>query len=306
MKKISVSGAVLKNIAYLTMLIDHFFVVVFWELIVRQEAAGNATSVMRQIYQDGRAVGRISFVLFAFLAAESFRHTRSRRNYLLRLGLFAFVSEIPFDLAFSGKIIDLESQNIYLTLFLGVLLLVMWERAGRIGGTAPRGTTPLGGTAPRGRTPLGDTALRGTTPLGDTALRGRTPLGAAVLRCSARLGAVMLCCGAAWLLRSDYQFMGVLLILTLYLTRHREITARVLAAGCVLLLGTWGVNCLNYGGSYTAAFLLQFSTGELYGLFAFLPIALYDGSKGRQLPRAVCYGFYPVHLLVLYGIARLI
>ena len=255
MKKISVSGAVLKNIAYLTMLIDHFFVVVFWELIVRQEAAGNAASVMRQIYQDGRAVGRISFVLFAFLAAESFRHTRSRRNYLLRLGLFAFVSEIPFDLAFSGKIIDWESQNIYLTLFLGVLLLVMWERAGRI---------------------------------------------------SVRLGAVVLCCGAAWLLRSDYQFMGVLLILTLYLTRHRQITVRILAAGCVLLLGTWGVNCLHYGGSYTAAFLLQFSTGELYGLFAFLPIALYDGSKGRQLPRAVCYGFYPVHLLVLYGIARLI
>ena len=49
-----------------------------------------------------RWIGRIAFPLYAFLAAESCRYTRSRERYLLRLGLFALVSEVPFDWAFAG------------------------------------------------------------------------------------------------------------------------------------------------------------------------------------------------------------
>ena len=70
-----------------------------------------------------------------------------------------------------------------------------------------------------------------------------------------------------------------------------------------MLFGTWGVNCLKYAGSYSLNYLFQFSMGEMYGLFAVIPIFLYNGKKGRQLPKAFCYGFYPVHLLLLYGAA---
>lgn len=278
MKKFSLNNAVIKNIAYLTMLIDHFFAVVFAEIIRRYSMAGYETDLLIQIRSVGRAVGRVSFILFAFLAVESFIHTRSRRNYLLRLGVFAFVSEIPFDLAFSGQIVNRNSQNIFFTLFLGVLVLVVWEWAAKSLHMLKRS---------RVRRDAGWYLCIG------------------IFR-TVQIGSVLLGCAAAYWLSTDYKYMGVLLIFAFYLMRGRAFILKVLMAGCAMFLGMWSINYLRYVDIYSTAYILRFSMRELYGLFAFVPIALYDGTKGRQLPKAVCYGFYPVHLLLLYGIARLV
>lgn len=278
MKKFPLSNAVLKNTAYLTMFIDHFFAVVFTEIIRRYSVAGYETDKLVQIRQVGRAVGRISFILFAILAVESFMHTRSRRNYLLRLGLFAFVSEIPFDLAFSGQVFDYGSQNIFFTLFLGVLVLVVWEWAGKC-----------------------VRALHRTKMSQDVCWY----VCVGVFR-ALQLGTVLLGCLAAYYLKADYKYMGVLLIFTFYILRNKPFYIKIVPVACVMYLGILSINLLRYTGVYTTTYLLRFSLRELYGLFAFIPIALYDGNKGRQLPKAVCYGFYPVHLLLLYGIARMI
>lgn len=272
------SNAVLKNIAYLTMLTDHFFAIVFTEVMKRYAAAGNETDGLRQVYSAGRAIGRIAFVLFAYLAVEGFIHTRSRKKYLLRLGTFAFVSEVPFDLAFSKKIIDWNSQNVFFTLFLGVLVLTIWEwGANNIGMLKRR--------------------------------RGRRDLCwyvcVAVFE-AVRFGAVILCCVAAFCMRTDYKYMGVLLIFGFYLTREKGLFLKMAVAGFVMLFGMWSVNCLKYADAYSTMYLFRFSLREMYGLAAFVPIALYDGRIGRQLPKAVCYGFYPVHLLVLHGIAQIV
>ena len=48
-------------------------------------------------------------------------------KYLGRLGLFALVSEIPFDLAFEGRI-GFGHQNIMLSFFLAVAALMLYER----------------------------------------------------------------------------------------------------------------------------------------------------------------------------------
>lgn len=272
----TLSNAVLKNIAYLTMFIDHFFAVVFMEMIRNGLAAAYGADLFEGIYWAGRAIGRIAFVLFSYLAVEGFLHTRSRSKYLLRLGTFALVSEIPFDLAFSGQIIDPQSQNVYFTLFLGVLVLTVWEW------TAKKIHTPKSGEA-------------------QGVLRRHIR---SILLEAMRFGAVVGGCVAAYCLHTDYKYMGVLLIFILYLMHGRGLLPQMAVAGCVMFLGIWSANCLRYEGIYTAAYLFRFSARELYGLFAFIPIALYNGKIGRQLPKAVCYGFYPVHLLLLYGIAQ--
>ncbi|MDE6844767.1 MAG: conjugal transfer protein TraX [Lachnospiraceae bacterium] len=278
MKEVSFSSAVLKNIAYLTMLTDHFFAVVFTEVIQRHSLAGYRTDWMNSCYSVGRAIGRVSFILFCYLVVESFMHTRSRKKYLLRLGGFALVSEIPFDLAFSGKVVDCNSQNVFFTLFIGVFILVVWEWAGK----SVRMLRICNNS--------NDAGWHICITVFEILRIGIVPAGGVV----------------AYYLKTDYRYMGVFLIFIFYLFHERGIFAKMIVAGCVMFLGTWSTNCLRYADIYAASYLFRFSMREMYGLFAFVPIFLYDGSKGRQLPKAVYYGFYPVHLLVLHGIACLI
>ena len=103
------SGSTLKLIAIVSMLIDHVAAAV----IVRVLYAGHWTEQLYQIYRVMRSVGRIAFPIFCFFLVEGFEHTRDRKKYALRLFLFALISEIPFDLAFSAEILEVQYQNVF-------------------------------------------------------------------------------------------------------------------------------------------------------------------------------------------------
>jgi len=80
-----------------------------------------------------RIIGRLAFPLFVYLIAEGCRHTRSMEKYLLRLGAFALLSEIPFDLA-TGRDIDFfNNTNIFYTLWLGVLCVYAFRHSKVLG-----------------------------------------------------------------------------------------------------------------------------------------------------------------------------
>jgi len=76
-------------------------------------------------------LGRIAFPIFAFLLAEGFFHTASRKKYAGRLLLGALISEIPYDLALHGTVFYPYGQNVYWTLLLGLGLMALNEAVRR-------------------------------------------------------------------------------------------------------------------------------------------------------------------------------
>ena len=88
-----------------------------------------------------RVIGRIALPIFAFCVAEGFCHTRDRWKYLRRMGIFALVSEIPFDLVTAGKLLEFGHQNIMLTFFWAILGLLCYEALRK---KLPKGGAVLG------------------------------------------------------------------------------------------------------------------------------------------------------------------
>ncbi len=130
-----VTGSLLKWFAVCTMFLDHIGAVLLERGLLPQVSdsvlAGNSFDFLVDDYYFWntlnlilRYIGRLAFPLFCFLLVEGFLHTRSKKKYALRLGIFALISEIPFDLAVYNNFFDLKSQNVFFTLFIG--LIVLW------------------------------------------------------------------------------------------------------------------------------------------------------------------------------------
>lgn len=122
------SGSWLKLIAVVSMLIDHTAHILWWDdpamLAPLFTLAGRSVS----LYWLARKVGRLAFPIFCFLIGEGWRHTRSKEKYARNLALFALLSELPFNLMAAGSLVCPGKQNVFVTLFLGVLLLWIYDR----------------------------------------------------------------------------------------------------------------------------------------------------------------------------------
>lgn len=236
-----ISGSTLKVIAVVTMLIDHIAAAVLVRMAQAMLQGGQGVSAAYEAtYIVMRQIGRMAFPIYCFLLVEGLEHTRSKRKYAMRLAGFALLSEIPFDLAFSSRMLEFGYQNVFFTLAIGLLAMIVIDFIGR------------GSFCPANRT--GDMLIK------------------AVLTVSVALGGMVL---AAWL-QTDYSWKGVACILVLYFLRRRR--------GWQLAMG------------YVAFVVLL---GEIAALPAFLLLALYRGKKGFSC-KYFFYGFYPVHLLLLY------
>lgn len=95
----------LKLLAVLSMLIDHAGAILFPQYIWL------------------RYIGRLAFPIFAYTLVEGFMHTRDVKKYMMRMGILAVLSEIPFDLAFFGTPLEFSHQNVFFTLYLGLGML---------------------------------------------------------------------------------------------------------------------------------------------------------------------------------------
>lgn len=139
------TGNSLKVIACISMLIDHFTKIVLFggvnSLLVDQMEAGLISEEAYFQFSDFVRLklvtaGRVAYPLFCFVLVEGFRYTHDRKKYGRNLLLFAFLSEIPFDLAFfSDQSQQMGTfpfywpyQNVMWTLFLGLLTMACLEK----------------------------------------------------------------------------------------------------------------------------------------------------------------------------------
>ena len=102
----------LKLIAIITMTIDHIGII-----------------FGTPFYNFLRAVGRLSFPIFAFLLTEGYVHTKSFSKYFLRLLVLALISEVIYDYVFFGSFIYRGANNIFFTLALGLLTLFLLDKS---------------------------------------------------------------------------------------------------------------------------------------------------------------------------------
>lgn len=221
-------GTTLKLIAMISMVFDHagdmFFPDVMWP----------------------RMIGRLAMPIFSFFIAEGFSHTRDRKKYLCRLGIFALISEIPFDLAFEGKI-GFSHQNIMLSFFLAVVALMLY-----------------------------DWIQGGTKSEENHASIGKTVLDVIAVAAIAAL---------SLLLRADYTIFAVIAVSLFYVLRQKHPLVRTgVGVAFLALTRTVGYYC---------------TTG-----LSFIPLAMYNGKKGKGL-KWLFYGFYPGHLLLLAAIKHI-
>ena len=117
------SGSMLKLIAIITMFIDHAALLLAPQIPFMSAPFIAIGSKEITIYFLMRKIGRLAFPIFCFLVTEGFAHTKNKKRYALRLLLFAIISEIPFNIMVSGLVFNLKYQNVFFTLFLGVLML---------------------------------------------------------------------------------------------------------------------------------------------------------------------------------------
>ena len=142
-----------------------------------------------------------------------------------------------------------------------------------------------------GRMTLGYQNVMLTMLLGFLALLALKKLNNPVLK----VLAAAVCCGLAKLLKTDYAWGGVLLILLFGVTR--ELPRRLLwqTIGMGILCG-WVMP-----GAMIQVWGVRFGV-ELLAVFALIPIALYSGKKLGHSKAAQWgfYLFYPVHLSILW------
>ena len=222
----------LKIIALSAMTLDHVSVVFF----------GTETTLLRNI-------GRLCFPLIAFMISEGVRYTKNKRKYILSMGIFALISEIPYNLAFYGGFSEIKEQNVYFTLFFGVIAVSVT----------------------------------------DELIKNKKAYLAVFVGLFTGL--------AAYFFGGDYGFMGIIVCMGMYLSSLLPMGMNLIGYAISALLTT-----IVFGPPLN----IGYRESQLPAVLAVIPIMLYNGKKGMKLNKYLFYGYYPLHLIILYAVHTLL
>jgi hypothetical protein len=74
-----------------------------------------------------RVIGRVAFPIFAFQAVIGYEHTKDVKKHLIKMIIFAFISQIPFSLLY----ITLKQPftlNVMFTIILGLFSIILFNK----------------------------------------------------------------------------------------------------------------------------------------------------------------------------------
>lgn len=222
-------------------------------------------------------IGRIAYPIFAFMLVEGFRRTSDIKKYLLRMFVFALISEIPFDIMCGGTWFFPTQQNVMFTFLISMLLMLLMEQPKKI------------------KKPFGRYAVFALT-------------GFFVFILGFILGTITMV---------DYFGGGVVMVLCFYLFQDDRILSfevsykkdwqkvlvtwinRIAAAFLVWqisneMIGGLCVNIDVFGRTFEVVV-------ESFAILGMIPIWLYNGKKGisSKTFKYICYSFYPAHIAIL-------
>lgn len=235
-----------------------------------------------------RIIGRLSFPIFAFLISNGLRHTKSPVKYGLRLLIFAIISEIPYDLFVFDKFTPKTFDNIFFTLFLGLSFLIILKQ-----------------------------------------LQMRFKAKRSLVFVLSFLALSVICIIAA-LISCDYGYIGVLTVIIFGLFEPESRFYKPFVLFGLLFLSGWSLwSYLIYTGFNNIGFDLyripaanilfsntlpsKWNYSQFLRMLAVIPIFLYNGKSGQPknelVRKSLKYGFYlfyPLHILIIYFIGKLI
>ena len=263
------STTVLKVIAIITMLIDHL-------------GASGIVPYGSPWYTVCRVIGRLAFPLFCFCIAEGLKYSKNRKKYIVRLFIFALISEVPFDLLFHHTWFSWEGQNVIFTLLFAAIGITVYEQPELLGKIMQK--------------------------------YEKNPETYAYQNADwvVKYFILAICAVLGYVLKSDYSWFGVCLIYVMYFTgrwskpkRYTAIAATIIGYGLLSsLVPKSELNPAVFGGygSIPLISLYFYKIMIYYWLAAstsLILIMLYNNKKGKGL-KYLFYVFYPAHMLVLY------
>lgn len=255
------SADMLKCTAIITMLIDHTGAGILEKLLYHSDIVFSENTVMLLKTIDGimRLIGRMAFPIFCFLLVQGFLHTRSRIKYARNFLIFALISEIPFDFCFFGGIY-LPYQNVFLTLFVG--LLTLWGI--------------------------------------ETVEKSEINL---VLKCILYVLVAVVGMKVSNFIHSDYYWIGVLLVLYLYIFRNNFILQCTIPF--IVFLLSLAVDDVGFSAALTQRIFHYFESDWTVFISAFM-IYRCNGKRYMKGGKYFFYAFYPVHIAILYVIRQVL
>lgn len=253
----------IKYMAIIAMLLDHIAVIFMPKTAV--------------LYFVFRSIGRIAAPVMAYFLSEGWIHTGSKKKYILRMAIFAFLSQYPFDIAFNKSGVKL---NILFTLLIGLLIFALCDKIKEISENSPFGRTDKPAD-------FLNIFFEFILPLLILFLSILLLITASCLTDWSLF--VPLWCLAFYLFRDEPKKKFLLFIIILF---------GVLDA---LLLTEWMTGSLTFSAWKSLSL-------NIFSVFAIPLLLLYDGKKEKSsaFNKWFFYIFYPAHLLILSGIEMMV